>query len=64
LGPNRIGFRLLEILTLIVAVGGHRKAETNNQCQQRQGGRKDDAQILILLVADAWVPSAQQGTRR
>jgi hypothetical protein len=54
-GPNRVGFRFLEILTLVVAVGGHRKAETYNQCEQRQGSREDDAQMLIPLVADAWV---------
>ncbi|WP_426406858.1 hypothetical protein [Bradyrhizobium ganzhouense] len=39
--PDRVGFCFLEVLAPIVAIGGHRKPETNNQGKQRQRSRKD-----------------------
>src|ERR1700730_14013349 len=39
-GPDRVGLGFLEILALFVAIGGHRKPEPDDQCEQRQGGRK------------------------
>jgi hypothetical protein len=32
-GPDRVGFGFLEILALIVAIGSHRKAEADDQCE-------------------------------
>jgi hypothetical protein len=57
-----VGFRFLEILTLIVSIGGHREAKTNDQCEQCQRSSKDDIQIVLVFIGDIWVSAAQPDT--
>ena len=44
--PDGVGLGLLVVLALVVAAGGHRKAEADNQPEQRQRGGQDKAEIF------------------
>ena len=46
---NGVGFRLFEILALIITIGRHRKAEADDQAEQRQRSREDDTKMFFLL---------------
>jgi len=60
-GSDGVGFRLLEILALVIATGRHGKAEADDQAEQRQGGRKDDTEMLAMFVVLVRITPAPPG---
>ena len=51
-GADRVGFRFFEVLALIVTADRHRKAEADDEAEQRQGRGQDHAEILARAFID------------
>ena len=59
-GSDRIGFRFLVILALVVAGDRHRKAESNDESQKRQNGGLDDIEVFPLIFANGFAPAPEE----
>src|SRR5215475_9679456 len=49
-GSDGVGLRLFEILALLIATCRHGKTEADDQTEQGQSGRKDDTEMLAMVV--------------
>jgi len=58
---DRIGLLRLIVLALVVSGDGHRKAEPDNEAEQRQRSGKDDAEIFVLGLFRLSSPSVKVG---
>src|SRR5580704_9697023 len=62
LRTNCVGLGLLVEFALIIAANRHRKGESDNKAEQRQGGSLNNAEILALVFFEISSPPAQPGT--
>ena len=60
--PDRIGLCLFLVLALIVPRDGHRKAESDDEGEQRQRSGQDNAEIFMLGLFQLPSPSTKVGS--
>ena len=62
-GADRVGFGLFEVLALVVTADRHRKAEADDEAEQRQRRGKDYAEIFARAFVDCSSRALNAGLR-